>query len=175
MPKKNMSLTGALTRYHRIGSPTDTARVLGDRPVECAVCHADKSVEALLRQMETWWNKAYNREVLTASYGDLGEGALHATLRRGKPHEKAVALSVLGARGDRDAGRLFATELANEYPLVREYAAEALRATFGDACDLDLSKDAETLAAAASRCSRAAGFPVELRTGARTNEEPAED
>ena len=37
-----------LTRYHRIGSPTDRARVEGDRPLECALCHADKSVAELV-------------------------------------------------------------------------------------------------------------------------------
>ena len=100
MPKKNMSLDGRLSRYHRIGSPTDPDRVLGDRPVECALCHADRTVEDLVHTMEAWWNKQYSREVLRASYGDLGERALVATLRRGKSHEKAVALAVLGGRRD---------------------------------------------------------------------------
>ena len=31
-----------LVRYHRIGSPTDRERVEGDRPLECALCHADQ-------------------------------------------------------------------------------------------------------------------------------------
>ena len=45
MPRKNVGLRYELTRYHRIGSPTDEARVYGDRPLECALCHADWSVE----------------------------------------------------------------------------------------------------------------------------------
>src|SRR5262249_36661310 len=47
MPKKNMGLGYALTRYHRIGSPTDRERVELDRPIECALCHTDKSVGEL--------------------------------------------------------------------------------------------------------------------------------
>ena len=50
MPRKNMGLDGSLTRYHRIGSPTDPARVLGDRPLECALCHADRSVRVAGRR-----------------------------------------------------------------------------------------------------------------------------
>jgi predicted CXXCH cytochrome family protein len=51
MPRKNMGLDGTLTRYHRIGSPTDPARVLGDRPLECALCHADRSVRSLIEAL----------------------------------------------------------------------------------------------------------------------------
>ena len=31
-----------------ISSPTDPKRVLGDRPLECALCRADKSVEQII-------------------------------------------------------------------------------------------------------------------------------
>ncbi len=175
MPKKNMSLDGRLSRYHRIGSPTDPDRVLGDRPVECALCHADRTVEDLVHTMEAWWNKQYSREVLRASYGDLGERALVATLRRGKSHEKAVALAVLGGRRDREAAPLFAAELGDEYPLVREYAADALRSTFGEACDLDLGRDRATVEAAFSRCSQAAGFAIRPPTRAGEGDEPVEE
>jgi hypothetical protein len=180
MPKKNMSLEGELTRYHRIGSPTEPARVLLDRPVECAVCHADKSVEALVSTMETWWGHRYDREVLRASYGDLNENALHATLERGKPHEKAVALAVLGASHDRGAAPLFAAELADEYPLLRDFAARALRDTFGPACDLHLGGDREIRDRETERCSLAAGVSLEAprhdasRPAAGTDE-PASD
>ncbi len=174
-----MSLTGGLSVYHRIGSPTDPPRVLNDRPLECALCHADKSVEELAGTMERWWKHAYNRDVLRASYGDLTARALPATLQKGKPHEKAVALSVLGATGagqsDKDVARLFAAELANDYPLVREYAAEALRATFGDACSIDLAKDDATVDAAMARCSGAAGIVVRRGGSAGVSEEPPED
>ena len=50
--------TTALGRYHRIASPTETAKVEGDRPLECALCHGDKSVETLVATMEAWWHKS---------------------------------------------------------------------------------------------------------------------
>src|SRR6185436_351566 len=96
MPKKNMGLGYALTRYHRIGSPTDRARVEGDRPLECALCHVDKSVGELVGAMERFWGKRYDRAALTALYGDLGGSALLSTVVRGKAHEQATAMHVLG-------------------------------------------------------------------------------
>ena len=69
MPKKNLSLDNRLGRYHRIASPTETAKVEGDRPLECALCHADKSVESLVATMEAWWHKSYDRARLRALYG----------------------------------------------------------------------------------------------------------
>ncbi len=160
MPKKNMSLEGDLSRYHRIGSPTDPDRVLGDRPLECALCHADKSVRELTRTMETWWKKSYDRETLRNAYGDLEANVLRATLERGKPHEKAVALDRLGAARDRASASLFVRELFGEYPIVRDYAATALRDTYGEACDIDLARDREAVDAAFARCSTAIGLPI---------------
>ncbi|MFW5920254.1 MAG: cytochrome c3 family protein, partial [Polyangiales bacterium] len=61
MPRKNAGLDYALTRYHRIGSPTDAERVEGDRPLECALCHQGKSVEELVTTMERWWGADYDR------------------------------------------------------------------------------------------------------------------
>ncbi len=98
MPRKNMTLDVKLGGYHRIGSPTDPARVYGDRPLECALCHADKSVASLASTMESWWGKRYDRSLLTKQYGDLSAPVMRATLERGKPHERAVA--ALGARGE---------------------------------------------------------------------------
>jgi predicted CXXCH cytochrome family protein len=179
MPKKNMSLEGKLTRYHRIGSPTDPVRVLNDRPVECALCHTDKSIESLVGTMETWWKKSYSRDVLRASYGDLEQNALRATLAKGKPHEKAVAMSLLGAKGDRESAPMFAEELRDEYPLVRDYAVEALRATYGDGCRIELGADPAKVEAELAKCSEITGFVVgkgaiggTVGTG---GEEPMED
>src|SRR5262249_43777307 len=61
MPRKNMGLALELTRYHRIGSPTDPARVLHDRPLECALCHGDRSVGWIVEAMERLWGKRYPR------------------------------------------------------------------------------------------------------------------
>jgi hypothetical protein len=128
MPRKNMGLDGRLTRYHRVGPPTDPARVLGDRPLECALCHADRTVADLVDTMERWWPVRYPRQRLQELYGSLDANVIRATLERGKPHEKAVAIGVLAEKRATDAAPLVARELANEYPLVREWARRALDA-----------------------------------------------
>ena len=128
MPRKNMGLDGRLTRYHRIGSPTDAARVLGDRPLECALCHTDASVRTLVEAMEAWWPVRYPRQRLEQLYGSLDASVLRATLERGRAHEQAVAIGVLGEARARDAVPLIARQLGNEYPLVREWASRALDA-----------------------------------------------
>jgi hypothetical protein len=126
MPRKNMGLDGRLTRYHRIGSPTDPARVLGDRPIECALCHVDASVKHLVEAMEAWWPVRYPRQRLAELYGSVDANAMRATLELGRAHEQAVALGVLGEARAADAAPLVQRQLANEYPLVREWAQRAL-------------------------------------------------
>ena len=126
MPRKNMGLDGALTRYHRIGSPTDPARVLGDRPLECALCHAGASVAHLVDAMEAWWPVRYPRQRLEELYGSLDANVMRATLERGRAHEQAVAIAVLGEAHAADAAPLVQRQLASEYPLVREWAQRAL-------------------------------------------------
>jgi hypothetical protein len=181
MPRKNIGLDLALTAYHRIGSPTDPERVLRDRPLECALCHADKSVETLVRTMETWWNKAYARDLLVRLYGDLQAKPLAATLERGKPHEVAVAAAALGETHARDAAPLITLGLANEYPLVRMVSARALDAALGRPCAIDVNGgDVPQIEAAAGKCLSSFGLaakpwapsapPVE-----KTEGEPTED
>jgi predicted CXXCH cytochrome family protein len=126
MPRKNMGLDGSLTRYHRIGSPSDSARVLGDRPLECALCHAGKSVASIVSTMEEWWPVRYPRQRLVELYGSLDANVIRATLERGKAHEQAVALGILRETRDPSAAPLIAKQLANEYPLVRSWAKAAL-------------------------------------------------
>ncbi len=126
MSKKNMSLDSRLTRYHRISSPTDPTRVERDRPLECALCHADKSVAAILSDMKRLWNKSYDETKMRALYGDLGDNALVATLRLGKPHEQAVALYGLGEARMKSALPLVSAQLSHPYPIVRPYAEAAL-------------------------------------------------
>jgi predicted CXXCH cytochrome family protein len=129
MPRKNMGLDGSLTRYHRIGSPTDPERVLGDRPLECALCHAKKSVGSLVDTMEAWWPVRYPRQRLEELYGSLGANPIVATLERGKAHEQAVALGILREAPDPAAAPLVAKQLSNEYPLVRAWARAAMDAS----------------------------------------------
>jgi predicted CXXCH cytochrome family protein len=152
MPRKNMGLDGALTRYHRIGSPTDPARVLGDRPLECALCHADRSAGALVSTMESWWPVRYPRQRIEELYGSLDANVLRATLERGKPHEQAVAMAVLAQAGARDAVPLIAPNLVGEYPLIREWAKRSLASILGR-CDVDLAATDAVLREQASRCA----------------------
>jgi hypothetical protein len=170
MPRKNMGLDGELTRYHRIGSPTDPARVLGDRPLECALCHSDRSVGTLVDAMERWWPVRYPRQRFMEMYGSLDANVMRATLDRGKPHEQAVAMATLASAGAQDAVPAIARELLNDYPLVREWARRALVSLLGR-CDVDLSSDDATIARQAAAC---AGGPVPLRPTAASDED-AED
>ncbi len=141
MPKKNMSLDGDLSRYHRIGSPTDPARVLLDRPLECALCHADKTALSLVGTMEKWWNKSFERGALERLYGALDANVMRATAERGKPHEQAVAFFVLGQTRDRAAAPILAGQLTHPYPLVRGYAKRALDTIAGAPIPVDIDAD----------------------------------
>jgi hypothetical protein len=139
MPKKNMGLDYVLDRYHRIGSPTETRRVVGDRPLECALCHVDQSVEQVVSTMESWWGKKYDREALKKLYGaDLNVNVLRATLNLGKPHEQAAAIITLGDAKQKDAIEALEPMLWHEYPLVRYFAQRALQNITGDPVAVDV-------------------------------------
>lgn len=126
MPQKNLGLAYQLTRYHRIGSPTDAARVEHDRPLECALCHADKSVDQIVKTMERWWSRRYDRARLTALYGaDLRVSALGATLLSGLPHEQAVAAAAAANQHRDELLPAVTGVLTNDYPLVRYFAKRA--------------------------------------------------
>jgi hypothetical protein len=126
MPQKNLGLAYQLTRYHRIGSPTNVARVEHDRPLECALCHADKSVDQIVKTMERWWNRRYDRARLTELYGaDLSISALRATLLGGLPHEQAVAAAAAANQQRTELLPSITAVLGNEYPLVRYFAKRA--------------------------------------------------
>jgi predicted CXXCH cytochrome family protein len=128
MSRKNMGLDGRLTVYHRIGSPTDPERVLGDRPIECAICHPGSTVRALADTMERWWPARYPRQRLEELYGSLDANVVAATLERGRAHEQAVALGILRESPDKARAPLVIRQLSNEYPLVRAWAKAALDA-----------------------------------------------
>jgi predicted CXXCH cytochrome family protein len=170
MPRKNMGLDGTLTRYHRIGSPTDPARVLGDRPLECALCHADRSAGSLVEAMERWWPVRYPRQRIAELYGSLDANVMRATLDLGKPHEQAVAMATLGAVRDRAAVPLLTRQLLSAYPLVREWARRALTSVLGR-CDVDLAADDATIARQAASCGGPAPI-APLPVGAAADEDP---
>ena len=152
MPKKNMGLGYALTRYHRIGLPDDPVRVERDRPLECALCHVDKSVGDLVGKMESWWGRKYDRAALANLYGTLEARPLPATLMRGKAHEQAVAVAVLGEAHRTEALPGIARQLANPFPLVRHYAKRSVDALAERPCPVDLDRTTPEIIAAARAC-----------------------
>lgn len=150
MPRKNMGLAYNLTRYHQVGSPTEPRRVEHDRPLECALCHADRSVNWLVGAMERFWGRRFDRERLRSLYGaNLEVNPLHWTAAHGLPHEVAVAVSVLGRERVRGALPLMASQLNNEYPLVRYFAQRALEQTLGHPLALDMNQPGPELVAQA--------------------------
>jgi len=152
MAKKNMGLDYVLNRYHRIGSPTDPKRVLGDRPLECALCHADKSVEQIVSTMESWYGKHYDRDALKKLYGpNLDVNVMRATLAMGKPHEQAVAIVTFGNAKDRTAVQAIEPMLWHEYPLVRYFAQRALQNITGDPVAIDVGAAAADVKRAADQ------------------------
>jgi len=106
--------------------------------------------------MERWWGKRYDRARLGALYGDLDALPLLATLARGKPHEQAAALGVLGEARVQAALPAAARALTNPIPLVRYYARRAVEQIRGAPCDVDLDRTTPEIEAAARRCVPAA-------------------
>ncbi|HVE85876.1 MAG TPA: cytochrome c3 family protein, partial [Myxococcales bacterium] len=153
LPKKNLGLSYQLTGYHRIGSPTDRARVESDRPLECALCHTGATTAELLGQMERLWGKRYDREALAALYGDLDRPVLQATLERGKAHEQAAALGALAARGDARAVPAMLPAMENRYPLIRLFARACVQ-RLAPGCEVDVEQPVEAIRAQAQRCIR---------------------
>ena len=152
MARKNTGLAYRLTRYHRIGSPTDAERVERDRPLECALCHADKSVASLLGSMEQWYGKRYDRDRLAALYGDdLTQNALLLTLARGKAHEQMAAAGVLGDRGEKSQAAPLLSVLVSDFPLARYYAKAALEKLESRKLPVDLNADTPTITREATR------------------------
>jgi hypothetical protein len=161
MPRKNLGLTYELTRYHRIGSPSDRLRVESDRPLECALCHPGEGAGALVDTIERWWGKRYDRGALTRLYGDLRTPVLQATVKRGLPHEQATALAVLGEQRVAAAEPLIAGQLVHDYPLVRYFARRALERLGGAPIALDVEQPLPALrAAVVARWPRAALAPA---------------
>jgi hypothetical protein len=155
-----MGLGYALTRYHRIGSPDEPVRVERDRPLECALCHTDKTVGELVDTMEKWWGRRYDRGALATLYGDLQARPLEATLARGKAHEQAIALATLGAAHVTAMAPGVARQLVNPFPLVRYYARQALEGLRGQPCAVDLDRPSPEIAAAVRACEAFAGAEV---------------
>lgn len=141
MPRKNMGLAGRLVRYHRIGSPNEPARILGDRPIECALCHPNQTVGALVDTIESWWGRRFDREALRGLYGSLDASPILATLDRGKPHEQAVAIAVAGERHLRPAVPFLLPHATHPVPLLRYWTLDALSEILGAPSPVDLHQE----------------------------------
>jgi hypothetical protein len=148
MAKKNMSLDGRLTRYHRIGSPTDKSRVEGDRPLECAFCHANKSVGELVTAMSSWWKKTYDPQALVALYGKPEGNPLLATLYLGKPHEQATAIATLGEAKAKPAVPFLVPLATHSTPLLRYFVIDALKKILDRPSPVDLHRSDAMIAEA---------------------------
>ena len=168
MPRKNMALDYRLTRYHRIGSPTDRERVEGDRPLECALCHADQSVASLVDDMERLWNKTFDRGRLRTLYGDLGANALLATLVRGRPHEQVVAAMTLAEQHKTAAAPSIARLLASSYPLARRFAAKALASLADKPCAIDVDGSLDDIRTSLAGCGFDSAVLPQRTSPART-------
>ena len=135
-----MGLAYEFTTYHRVGSPTDRARVEGDRPLECSLCHADRSVDQIVSTLEKWWGKRYDRARLAKLYGrDLRQNPVRMTLIGGKPHEQALAADIAVRHALSGTTESLVALLGNPYPLVRYFARHSLEQRFGTALPLDMS------------------------------------
>ena len=150
MPKKNMGLAYEFTRYHRLGSPNDPQRVQGDRPLECSICHADRSVDQIVSTMEKWWGKRYDRAQLKRLYGaDLRGNPIRLTLLGGKPHERALAADIAVRRDLPGTTDAIVSLLNDSYPLVRYFAHHSLEQRAGTPIPLDLNLPGPELVRAA--------------------------
>lgn len=141
LPKKNMGLEGRLVRYHRIGSPNDKVRVEHDRPLECALCHTQKTVKELIESLEAWWGKVYDKKALEDLYGPLEGSPVLATLDRGKPHEQALAIALAGEARLRPAVPYLVAHATHPVPLLRYWTVDALARIFGARPDVDLHRE----------------------------------
>ena len=108
--------------------------------------------------METWWGRKYDRAALANLYGTLEARPLPATLMRGKAHEQAVAVTVLGDARRTETLPGVARQLANPFPLVRYYARRAFDALAPRPCPVDLDRPTPEIIAAVRACVPAA-FP----------------
>ena len=150
MPKKNMGLAYEFTRYHRIVSPNDPERVQGDRPLECSLCHADRSVDQIVVTMEKWWGKRYDRAQLKRLYGqDLRGNPIRLSLLGGKPHERALAADVAVRRDLPGTTDAIVALLNDPYPLVRYFAHHSLEQRTGTRIPLDMNLKGPELVRAA--------------------------
>ena len=118
------------------------------------------SVGTLVADMERWWGKRYDRGALARSTAATSTSTrCSRPLERGKAHEQAAAMAVLGEKRVEAALAPVARQLVNPIPLVRYYARRALEAIRGTPCAIDLDRPTPEIEAAVRRCVPAAWPP----------------
>jgi len=153
MPLKNTGLGYALTRYHRLGSPLDAGRVERDRPLECALCHADASVRRLLDDIARLWGKRYDEAALGRLYGDLDRNALEVTVARGRAHEQIAAAVTLAQAGRKQSAPTLARFVATSaFPLARRHGLKALGSLLPSPCAADVDAPTADVLKAFAAC-----------------------
>jgi hypothetical protein len=110
--------------------------------------------------MESWWPRKFDPSKLLSLYGSLDANVLAATLKFGKPHEKAVALYLTGVQKDHRMAKSVARELGNSRPIVRYFAEDALVKMSGTPSPLDLHADQDSITKAAARWLRSWRLPA---------------
>jgi hypothetical protein len=120
--------------------------------------------------MESWWGRKYDRAALENLYGSSQARPLNATLMRGKAHEQAVAVTVLGDARRAEALPGIAHQLANPFPLVRYYARRAFDGMVSRPCPVDLDRATPEIIAAVRGCVPEAFPPPGTHTGGDAGE-----
>ena len=115
----------------------------GERPLECAGCHGDKTVGALLDDMARLWGKRYDAAAIERLYGVREQNVLVATITRGYAHEQATAMALAGERRFQPAAATIAHEMTgNAYPRVRLGAGMAQQSLAGRLPSADVEQAA---------------------------------
>ena len=114
--------------------------MLGDRPFECSLCHADRSVDQIVSTMERWWGKRYDRARLKRLYGqDLSLNPVRLALMGGRPHEQALAADIAARKSLPETESAIVSLLSSSYPLVRYFARHSLERRLGEPLALDMN------------------------------------
>ena len=157
MPRKNMGLDGTLTRYHRIGSPTD-AGARARRP-PARVRALPRRPQRRRRSSTRWSGGGPCATRGSASRSSTARSTPTSCARRSSgasPTSRRSRWPRSAPPRDRSAAPLIARQLVGDYPLVREWAKRALTSILGR-CDVDLAADDAAIARAAASCGGAAG------------------
>ena len=144
-----------------------------DRPLECALCHADKRRARWSTRWSAGGTSAYPRQRLRRAL--RRRFARERWSRDARARQAARAGGRRGgagrARTSRAAAPLIARSSSNEYPLVREWASAPSVSIVGR-CDVDTSADHEAIERAAAAASARTSEPIPPSPSLPRDEEP---